>query len=95
MARGRQNPDDWDIEYDPTAEFDCSWKANEAGADSEPTVSSSESPVTVEVDDAGLVTGASLALDWKKSVDPRELPFSGRRPDGTEDACSPGAELAG
>lgn len=73
MARGRQNPDDWDVEYDPTAEFDNSWNAKETASESKPTVPSSEPPVTVEVDDAGFVTSASLAADWKKSVDPREL----------------------
>lgn len=73
MARGRQNPDDWDIECDPTADFDSSWNAKGAASESEPKASSGEPPVTVEVDDGGLVTSASLATDWKRAVDPREL----------------------
>ncbi|GAB3678074.1 hypothetical protein [Saccharopolyspora tripterygii] len=73
MARGRQDPDDWDVEYDPTAEMDNAWGAKESASESTLKASSGEPPVTVEVDDAGFVTSASLAADWKKSVDPRTL----------------------
>jgi hypothetical protein len=73
MARGRQDPDDWDIEYDPTAEFDSTWHRDESVSVSGSEASSAEPPVTVEVDDVGVVVGVSLAADWKKSVDPRAL----------------------
>lgn len=73
MARGRQDPDDWDVEYDLTAEMESSWNAKGTAPEPNPAVPRSEPPVTVEVDDKGFVTSASLAADWKRSVDPREL----------------------
>lgn len=71
MTHGRQDPDDWYVEYDPTSEINNSWDRNHPTP--ETTTSADEPPVAVGVDDAGLVTSVSLATTWKQTVDPREL----------------------
>lgn len=72
MALGRQNPDDWDIDaYDPTSEIDSSWSHEPA---KEPPAANAELPVKIEIDNEGLVASVSLASEWKRALDPRELP---------------------
>lgn len=74
MTFGRKSPNDWVTEYDPTSEMDDVWYRKENTSDETPATHSSELPVFVEVNNFGHVASVTLAEEWKRSLDPRELP---------------------
>ncbi|GAA4858664.1 hypothetical protein GCM10025787_49020 [Saccharopolyspora rosea] len=81
MTYGREGTDDWEFEDAVLSEFEDPVSLNgpargddvpsddgNGGADADDA-----HPVLVHVTESGIVTSVSLAPNWKRSVDPREL----------------------